>query len=113
LAIGQCNNGKTNSVFELKQRKWLKKDWWTTTTNYIRKPPACRHGQVDKKCSLSHKKLQVDNFFYDLKVKILLHIMINMKINFHFNIINLKGELFHVDLSRFYQIAFTYIKCPI
>jgi hypothetical protein len=39
--------------------------------------------------------------------------MINMKINFHFNIINLKDEHFHVDLSRFYKFAFTCKKCPI
>jgi hypothetical protein len=39
--------------------------------------------------------------------------MINMKINFHYNIINLKDEHFHVDLSRFYKIAFTCMKCPI
>ncbi len=39
--------------------------------------------------------------------------MINLKIKFHFNIINLKYEYFHVDLSRFYKIAFTCKKCPI
>ncbi len=42
-----------------------------------------------------------------MKVEILLYTMINMKINFHFNIINLRDEHFHVDLSRFYKIAFT------
>ncbi len=30
----KCNNGRTNNVFELKQRKWQKKDWRSTTTNY-------------------------------------------------------------------------------
>jgi hypothetical protein len=39
--------------------------------------------------------------------------MINMKIKFHFNIINLKVEQFHLDLSRFYKIAFTCRKCSI
>jgi len=48
-----------------------------------------------------------------LKVQILFYTMINMKINFHFNIINLKDEHFHVDLSRFYKIAFTCNKCII
>jgi hypothetical protein len=33
--------------------------------------------------------------------------MINMKINFHFNIISLKDEHFHVDFSRFHKIAST------
>jgi hypothetical protein len=33
--------------------------------------------------------------------------MINMKIKFHFKIINLKDEHFHVYLSRFYKIAST------
>jgi hypothetical protein len=36
-----------------------------------------------------------------------------MKIKFHFNIINLKDEHFHVDLSRFYKIASTCKKRPI
>jgi len=31
--------------------------------------------------------------------------MINMKIKFHFNIIDLKDEHFHVDSSRFYKIV--------
>jgi hypothetical protein len=48
-----------------------------------------------------------------LKVEILFYLMINMKIKFHFNIINLKYEYFHVDLSRFYKIAFTCRKCLI
>jgi hypothetical protein len=62
-------------------------------------------------CSLSHKKLQVDNLFLNaLKVEILFYTMINMKINFCFNIINLKDEHFHVHLSRFYKIAYTYKK---
>jgi len=39
--------------------------------------------------------------------------MINMKIKFHFNIINLKCEHFHVDLNRFYKIASTCRKCLI
>jgi hypothetical protein len=39
--------------------------------------------------------------------------MINMKMTFHFNIINLKDEHFHVDLSRFYKIAFVSKKCLI
>jgi hypothetical protein len=52
-------------------------------------------------------------FFDALKVEISFYTMINMKINFHFNIINLKDEHFHVDLSRFYQIASTYKKCLI
>ncbi len=48
-----------------------------------------------------------------MKVEILFYLMINMKIKFHFNIINLKYEYFHVDLSRFYKIAFTCRKCLI
>jgi hypothetical protein len=48
-----------------------------------------------------------------LKVEILFYSMINMKIKFHFNIINLKDEHFHVDLSRFYKIAFICKKCSI
>jgi hypothetical protein len=39
--------------------------------------------------------------------------MMNTKINFHFNIINLKNEHFHVDLSRFYKIASICRKCQI
>jgi hypothetical protein len=39
--------------------------------------------------------------------------MINMEIKFHFNNINMKDEHFHVDLSRFYKIAYTCRKCPI
>jgi hypothetical protein len=39
--------------------------------------------------------------------------MINMKIKFHFNIINLKYEHFHVDLNSFYKIASTCRKCLI
>jgi hypothetical protein len=39
--------------------------------------------------------------------------MTNMKIKFHFNIINLKYEKFHVNLSIFYKIASTCRKCPI
>jgi hypothetical protein len=39
--------------------------------------------------------------------------MINMKINFLFNIINLKDEHFHVNLSRFHKIASTCKKCSI
>ncbi len=34
-------------------------------------------------------------------------------INKHFNIINLKDKHFHVDLTRFYKIAFTWKKCMI
>jgi hypothetical protein len=52
-------------------------------------------------------------FFDALKVEILLYTMINMKIKFHFMIIKLKDEYFHVDLSRFYKIAFTCKKCLI
>ncbi len=48
-----------------------------------------------------------------MKVKILFYAMINMKINFHINIINLKDEHFHVDLRRFYKTTSTYKKCPI
>ncbi len=44
-------------------------------------------------------------FFY---VGILFYSMINMKIKFHFNIVTLKIEHFHVDLNRFYKIAPTY-----
>ncbi len=36
-----------------------------------------------------------------------------MKINFFFNIISLKNENFHVNLSRFYKIASTCKKCLI
>jgi hypothetical protein len=36
-----------------------------------------------------------------------------MKINFLFNIINLKDEHFHVNLSRFHKIASTCKKCSI
>jgi hypothetical protein len=39
--------------------------------------------------------------------------MINMKIKFHFNIINLKYEIFYVDLNRVYKFASTYKKCLI
>jgi hypothetical protein len=39
--------------------------------------------------------------------------MINMKINFHFNIIHLKYEYFHLDLNRFYKIGCISKKCPI
>jgi hypothetical protein len=39
--------------------------------------------------------------------------MINTKIKFHFNIIDLEDEHFHVDSSRFYKIAFTCKKCLI
>jgi hypothetical protein len=39
--------------------------------------------------------------------------MINMEINFHFNNINMKDEHFHVDLNRFYKIAYTCRKCSI
>jgi hypothetical protein len=39
--------------------------------------------------------------------------MINMKINFHINIITLKDEHFHVDLSTFYKITSTYKYCLI
>jgi hypothetical protein len=39
--------------------------------------------------------------------------MINTKIKFHFNIIDLKDEHFHVDSSRFYKIAFICKKCLI
>jgi hypothetical protein len=39
--------------------------------------------------------------------------MTNMKIKFHFNIINLKDEHFHVDLIRFLKIASTCKKFPI
>jgi hypothetical protein len=39
--------------------------------------------------------------------------MINMKINFHFNIINLKDEHFHVNLNKFSKIASTCKKCSI
>jgi hypothetical protein len=39
--------------------------------------------------------------------------MISMKIKFHFNIIILKNEHLHVDLSRFYKIASTCKKCLI
>jgi hypothetical protein len=53
-----------------------------------------------------HKKIQVGTKIIDaLKVRILFYSMINMKINFHFNIINLKDEHFHVDLSRCSKIA--------
>ncbi len=70
------------------------------------------HGQV--KNVPCHKKLQVDNFVFDaLKLEIVFYSMINMKINFHFNIINLKDEHFHVDLSRFYKIASICKKCLI
>ncbi len=48
-----------------------------------------------------------------MKVEILFYTMINMKINFQFNIINLKDEHFHVDLSEFYKIASTCKKCSI
>ncbi len=79
----------------------------------LKKPHGCRHGQVDQNCSLSHKKLQVNNFLNALKVEIFMYTMINMKKKIHFNIINLKDEHFLVDLSRFYNIAFTCKKCPI
>jgi hypothetical protein len=46
-------------------------------------------------------------FLNALKVEILFYSMINMKLNFHFNIINFKYEHFHVDLNRFYKIAYT------
>jgi len=36
-----------------------------------------------------------------------------MKIKFHFNIIDLKDEHFHVNSSRFYKIASTCRKCMI
>ncbi len=39
--------------------------------------------------------------------------MINTKIKFHFNIIDLKYEHFHVDSSRFNKIASTCKKCLI
>jgi hypothetical protein len=39
--------------------------------------------------------------------------MISMRILFHFNIIILKNEHLHVDLSRFYKIASTCNKCSI
>jgi hypothetical protein len=39
--------------------------------------------------------------------------MINMKINFHFSIINLKDEHFHVGLHIFYKITSTCKKCLI
>ncbi len=42
-----------------------------------------------------------------MKVEILFYSMINVKIKFHFNIINLKYEHFHVDLNIFYKFAST------
>jgi len=39
--------------------------------------------------------------------------MINMKLNFYFNIINLKYEHFHENLSRFYKFAYSCKKCLI
>jgi hypothetical protein len=63
---------------------------------------------------LSHKKFQIDKKKIDaLKVELSFYTMINMKIKFHFNIINLKDQHFHVDLSRFYKIASTCRKCSI
>ncbi len=56
---------------------------------------------VTKKYKWTKKKIDA------LKVGKFLYSMIDMKINFHFNII-LKDEHFHVDLSRFYKIAFTF-----
>jgi len=61
-----------------------------------------------------HKKFTSRQFFFDaLKVEILFYTMINMKINFQFNIMNLKDKKFHVDLNRFYKIASTCWKCSI
>jgi hypothetical protein len=68
----------------------------------------CRHGQIDKECSLSQKiTSRHTKKIHALKVEILLYLMIHMKINFHFTIITLKDDHFHVDLSRFYKIAST------
>lgn len=43
-----------------------------------------------------------------MKVNILFYSTINMKIKFHFNIIDLKDEHFHVNSNRFYKIAYMY-----
>jgi len=57
---------------------------------------------------VTQKITSIHFFFFDaLKVEILFYTMINMKIKFHFNIINLKDKHFHVDLSRFSKIAST------
>jgi hypothetical protein len=52
-------------------------------------------------------------FLDALKIEILFYSMINMKLNFYFNIINLKYEHFHENLSKFYKFASFCKKCPI
>jgi hypothetical protein len=48
-----------------------------------------------------------------LKVELLFYSMTNMNIIFHFIIVILKNKHLHVDLSRFYKIASTCMKCLI
>jgi hypothetical protein len=67
-----------------------------------------------KKKNLDTKNYKWTQKIFDaLKVEILFYSMISMRIIFHFNIIILKNEHLHVDLSRFYKIASTCRKCAI
>jgi hypothetical protein len=83
--------------------------WWCSVDTY----KGCKHDQIDKKCSLSQKITNRQFFFSCIESRNIILLVNNMKIKFHFNIINLKDEHFHIDLSRFYKIAFACRKCPI